>query len=228
MKAVKPFLFNKKAAPHFVRLLLCSLLYSMACTLVQLFAAGSSPLLLLLNLVWALFLYFVINLKWPASLRQTGYVLAYQALWLVVYYLLVSPLYGVSSLACQLVSGLLLILWGPSMLAWMQAAAADLPLKSQIRDYGRRLKNAGLFNRCCAVVLIIALLDTLTGGMYTLNTAVPAFRLLSVALFQGDPMVVPVAWGLMGLYVPAVLSLVMSMIQGWLESCVIAYGTERP
>lgn len=220
---IKLFILNKKAAPHFVRLLLCSLLYSMACTLTQLFVGPQSALLLLFNMIWSLFLYFIINLTWPKTIKQILLVLAWQISWLALYYLLIIPLYSASDLACQLASGILLIFWGPCLIAWMKTVQSGKPLK-KVMTY----LNAGLFNRYCAVVLIIALLDTLTGGMYTLNAPVPAFRLLSVLLFQGDPMQVPTAWAFMGLYAPAAMSLIMSCIQAWLESCVIAYGTKRP
>ena len=227
MKKVQKFLFNKSALPHFGRLVACSTVYSALYLYAQLLFPKTSLILIGLSMVWILAVYFVVWLKWPPNMKAVVRLLAWQVVWLALFYMIATPLYGLSHIACQLVSGLLIILWGPCLLVWLRLVKEQIPSKDLFEQFFRRLKSGPLFNACCAVLLVLILLDTLTGGMFSVMNEVPAYRLLSVLLFQGDPMCVPMTWAVLGMYGPALASVVMACIQGWLESCLVVYGTER-
>lgn len=187
---------------------------------VFLFVACSLPLYALIS--WRS------GLK-PAWNRQALLrVLAAPAILLLVFYGLLTPLYLWALqapwllLVLELACAALLIFLGPALVCWDRAAAAGTPAMAALKEAaGSRT----LLNGWCFLLLVRILADTLCAGILSLAGGINAYSLLSLTLFQGDPLASAALYGSAGLPGPALLFCLAACLYAWMLASWFGHGT---
>lgn len=232
MKLIKS-MFSRQALLPAGLLLVLSALYELAYYGIFSLPLGNGlqlALFILLYLLASLALYALIaGKKGFRDGKALVQVLLLPAALLVVFYGILTPLYmaALSSawllVAVELVCALLLIFLGSLVLEWDRAVAEGVKPWARLK---RVFTDRQRLNGWCFLLLARILVDTLTGGIYTLAYGVNAFSLLSLTFFQADPLSSAAMYASAGLSGAALLFCIAGCLYAWMTASWLRHGTD--